>query len=77
MDAEAAASRSRKPESLSFTGNSGTNEQHSVGLGMTSWEIDFFGRIDSLSQSALQQYFASQSARNNVQLSLVAQVADA
>ena len=77
VDGEAAASRSRTPESLSFTGDSGINEQYSVGLGITSWEIDFFGRIDSLSQSALQQYFSSQAARNNVQLSLVAQVADA
>ncbi|WP_297809207.1 efflux transporter outer membrane subunit [uncultured Methylophaga sp.] len=77
VDAEAAASRSRTPESLSFTGDSGINEQYSVGLGITNWEIDFFGRLDSLSQSALQQYFASQAARNNIQLSLVAQVADA
>lgn len=77
VDAEGAASRSRTPESLSFTGDSGINEQYSVGLGITSWEMDFFGRIDSLSQSALQQYFASQAARNNVQLSLVAEVADA
>ena len=77
VDGEAAASRSRTPESLSFTGDSGINEQYSVGLGITSWEIDFFGRIDSLSQSALQQYMSSQAARNNVQLSLVAQVADA
>lgn len=77
VDAEAAASRSRTPESLSFTGDSGINEQYSVGLGITNWEIDFFGRLDSLSQSALQQYFASQAARNNIQLILVAQVADA
>lgn len=77
VNAETAASRSRTPESLSFTGDSGINEQYSVGLGITSWEIDFFGRIDSLSQSALQQYFASQAARNHIQLSLVAQVADA
>ena len=59
VDAEAAASRSRTPESLSFTGDSGINEQYSVGLGITNWEIDFFGRLDSLSQSALQQYFAA------------------
>lgn len=77
VDGEAAASRSRTPESLSFTGESGINEQYSVGLGISNWEIDFFGRIDSLSQSALQQFYASQAARNHLQLSLVAQIADA
>lgn len=77
VDAEGAANRSRTPEFLSFTGSSGINEQYSIGLGVTAWEIDFFGRVDSLSQSALQQYFASQSARDSAQLSLIAEVADA
>ncbi len=76
VDAEGEASRSRTPESLSFAGRSGINEQYRVGLGITSWEIDFFGRIDSLSQAALQQYFASQAARDSAQLSLIAEVAD-
>jgi multidrug efflux system outer membrane protein len=78
VDAEAQAQRQRTPESLSYTGTSGgINEQYSVGLGVTAWEIDFFGRLDSLSQSALQQYFASQAARDSLQLSLIGQVADA
>lgn len=76
VDVQGEASRSRTPESLSFVGRSGINEQYSVGLGITSWEIDFFGRIDSLSQSALQQYFASRAARDSAQLSLIAEVAD-
>lgn len=76
VDGQGEASRSRTPESLSFVGRSGINEQYSVGLGITSWEIDFFGRIESLSQSALQQYFASRAARDSAQLSLIAEVAD-
>ncbi len=76
VDVQGEASRSRTPESLSFVGRSGINEQYSVGLGITSWEIDFFGRIDSLTQSALQQYFASRAARDSAQLSLIAEVAD-
>lgn len=76
VDAQGEASRSRTPESLSFAGRSGINEQYSVGLGITNWEIDFFGRIDSLSTSALQQYFASRAARDSAQLSLIAEVAD-
>ncbi|MDB5872674.1 MAG: multidrug transporter [Ramlibacter sp.] len=41
-----------------------------------SWEIDFFGRLQSLSDAALQQYFASQGARQAAQILLVSQVAD-
>lgn len=76
VDAQGEASRNRTPESLSFVGRSGINEQYSVGLGITSWEIDFFGRLESLSESALQQYFASRTARDSAQLSLIAEVAD-
>lgn len=77
VDAEGAISRSRTPSSLSNGSQSGIQEQYSVGLGITAWEIDFFGRLDSLSQSALQQYLASQAGRDSVQLSLIAEVADA
>jgi multidrug efflux system outer membrane protein len=41
-----------------------------------AWEIDFFGRLRSLSHAALQQYFATRYARRAVQISLIAQVAD-
>jgi multidrug efflux system outer membrane protein len=41
-----------------------------------SWELDFFGRLQSLSDTALQQYFASEQARRAVQILLVSQVAD-
>jgi len=77
VNAEGAASRQRTPETLSFSNQSGVTEQYSVGVGISSWEIDFFGRIDSLSESALQQYFASQAARDSAQLSLIAQIANA
>ncbi|WP_027016441.1 efflux transporter outer membrane subunit [Comamonas composti] len=48
----------------------------SVGLAVTSWELDFFGRIDSLKQAALAQYLATEEARRAAQTSLVASVAN-
>ena len=42
-----------------------------------AWEIDLFGRVRSLSQAALQQYFAQEEARRSVQLTLIAEVANA
>jgi multidrug efflux system outer membrane protein len=48
---------------------------YSVGLALSSWEIDFFGRIASLKEAALAQYLASEEAQRATQTSLVAAVA--
>ena len=42
-----------------------------------SWEIDLWGRIRRLSESALAQYLATEEARRGVMLSVVSQVAEA
>ncbi|MDP2163705.1 MAG: efflux transporter outer membrane subunit [Hydrogenophaga sp.] len=65
-----AASGNRQPAS-----GGGINSSYSVGLAMSSWEIDFFGRIASLKEAALAQYLASEAARDAAQTSLVAAVA--
>ena len=44
---------------------------------MTGYELDFFGRVRSLSDAALQQYLATEEARKAAQISLVAAVANA
>lgn len=44
-------------------------------LGVSSWEIDFFGRIASLSEAALAQYLGTVEGRNAAQMALVASVA--
>lgn len=51
-------------------------DQYSVSLGLAAFEIDLFGRVRSLSRSALQQYLATESAQRTTQLSLVAEVAN-
>lgn len=65
-----AASGNRQP-----TSSGGTSSSYSVGLALSSWEIDFFGRIASLKEAALAQYLSSEEARRAVQTSLVATVA--
>lgn len=49
--------------------------QYAVNVNVTAWELDFFGRIRSLSEAALQRYFATVEAQRSAQLSLVGQVA--
>lgn len=65
-----AASANRQP-----TASGGTSSSYNVGLALSSWEIDFFGRVASLKEAALAQYLASEEARRAVQTSLVASVA--
>lgn len=77
IDAGAAASRQRAPASLSPTGRAATTNQYQATLGVTAFELDLFGRVRSLNDAALAEYFASAETRKAVQISLVAQVADA
>jgi multidrug efflux system outer membrane protein len=50
---------------------------YAVGVQVTGFELDFFGRVRSLSQSALSQYLATEEARRTVQITLIASVASA
>ncbi len=77
VNAGAGGSRQRVPADLSTTGQSMTATQYDVGLGIASWEIDFFGRIRSLEERALEEYLATEQARRSVQIALVAEVARA
>ena len=54
----AAATGNRQPN-----GTGGIASTYSVGLALSSWEIDFFGRIASLKEAALAQFLASEEAR--------------
>lgn len=77
VDGQAAYNKQRfSPNSNEFN-QSGIFETYSVGVGISAWEIDFFGRLDSLKQAALQEYLASEAALKSTQLTLVAEVADA
>jgi len=75
VDASAAAIFQRTPEGLSSSGKAVTTDQYSVGLGISSYELDLFGRVRSLKDQALEQFLATEQARRSVQISLVSQVA--
>ncbi|MBW6486521.1 MAG: efflux transporter outer membrane subunit [Syntrophobacterales bacterium] len=70
-------SQERVPADLSPTGSARTTERYGVNLGITSWEIDFFGRIRSLKDRALEEYLATDEARGSAQILLVSTVAQA
>ncbi|HET8748672.1 MAG TPA: efflux transporter outer membrane subunit [Ramlibacter sp.] len=65
------ASASRAPSPVN--GQQVTTLQANIAF--SAWEIDLFGRIASLSEAALAQYFATEEGRNAAQTTLVASVA--
>ena len=77
LNATGTMSSQRVPADLSTTGQSATPKEFDVNLGITSWEIDFFGRIRSLKDSALETYLSSDEARRSAQILLVAATAGA
>ena len=48
---------------------------YAVGLAVTGYELDLFGRVHDLSEAALDQYLATTETRKAVQISLVGSVA--
>jgi len=65
----------RLPGDLSGSGEAEVFRQYSATVGFSAWELDFFGRIRSLNELALERYFGTVEARRSAQISLVAEVA--
>ena len=76
VDARGTFSKERVPGILSQAGQPATVELYNVNLGVSSWEIDLFGRIRNLKDAALEQYLATEQARASAQITLVAAVAN-
>lgn len=77
LNAAGSGSRARVPADLSSTGQAYTSERYDVNLGVSSWEIDFFGRIRSLKDQALQEYFATEQAQRSAEILVVSSTAQA
>ena len=73
----ASATRSRVPGSTAANGQARIASNFSVNLGLSSYEIDLFGRIRNLGDVALESYFATEEARRSTQISLISEVANA
>lgn len=69
------ASSQRVPADLSGTGQRITTDRYDASLGAASWEIDFFGRIRSLKDAAMQEYLATEQAQRSAQIAVISAVA--
>ncbi|QBE66002.1 efflux transporter outer membrane subunit [Pseudoduganella lutea] len=77
VDLEASGTRGRSAGSSNNAGNGGGNSTRSNFAGFAAaWEVDLFGRLQSLTDAAREQYLASAHARQATHILLVAQVAE-
>lgn len=79
INATGSYTRSRSPAAAAIPGQTGDFriEQYGVSAGFSAYELDLFGRVQSLSAAALQSYFATEENRRTVQISLIAETAGA
>jgi len=77
LDATASGQRLRAPVSAAEGAPRVTVDSVSVQVGIPAFELDFWGRVANLSESARRQYFATVEAQRAFRLSLISNVASA
>lgn len=81
VDAQAGWTRTGTPPNANQFGSGlpngrFTQSSYQANLAVTAWEIDLFGRVRSLNDAALENFFATQSARDAAHISLIAETAN-
>ena len=76
VNATAGGTRGESSSAQVVAGGDRSIEVYTAGVGVTSYELDIFGRVRSLKDSALQSYLATAETRRSVQISLIAQTAN-
>lgn len=77
INAQAGASTTRSAADVSNTANGQITRQLNASLGVSSWELDLWGRLGSLKDAALASYLATEQTQRSVQASLVSELAQA
>lgn len=77
INGNVSSSRSRALNSGSTTEPTSLQSQYGVTIGLNAYELDFFGRVRSLSDAALDRYLASEEGLKAAKIALISSVADA
>ena len=77
VEATGRGSKTRAAADLTAMGQPRVADQYSVNLGVLSWEMDFFGRLRSLKDRALEEFLATEQARRSAEILLMSSVANA
>jgi len=65
------------PKSVNSSQKDVVTRTYQANLGVTSWELDFFGKLSSQEKQALESLLATREAREATRISLIAEVANA
>lgn len=74
--AELSESQIKTPKAASTTAVKSKSKTYKANIG-ASFEVDLFGRVRSQNKAALEDYFATEAARDAVQIALIAEAANA
>ena len=77
IEAGGTANSQRTPGSLTLSGESDLTRAYSAGFSTSQFELDLFGRVRSLRNAALEDYFAVEENRTAAHLLLWSEVANA
>ncbi|MGL6560312.1 efflux transporter outer membrane subunit [Aeromonas hydrophila] len=77
LAANGSGTRQQGSDDLSGTGQGTISSQYGANIGITSYELDLFGRIQSLKDQALENYLAQVETQRSTQIALIASVANA
>jgi outer membrane protein, multidrug efflux system len=76
LNAQGSYGRSRTPADMNLTGRPLLLNDYQVNLGVTNWELDFWGRVRNLKDAALESFLASDASRQAFTISLISEVAN-
>lgn len=75
VDLSASGGRAQQPAGIVGTGLAATADSYDLDLGISAFELDFWGRVRNLSEAARYSYLASVEGQRAFRLSLIRQVA--
>lgn len=74
LQVEGSGQRERVPGDLSASGRSTTQSRYQAGVGLTTYELDLFGRVENLSEAALQEFLATEEGARSIRISLISDI---
>ena len=77
INATGSGTRQGVPENASGLGKDTVSSTYSANVGTTAFELDLFGRIRSMNERALEEYFATEEAQQSARIALIAETANA
>ena len=77
IDLNGSGTRQRLPRDLSAGNEATISSQYSATVGITSYELDLWGKVRNQSEQALQNFYSTELTQYSTRISLIAEIANA